>query len=99
PVVVEEVEEVAVVEEQPAAEGGDQDLEMFDQAFDQLGGQPAAAAEEEKAFSGLRLAPAPEEVAAAPAEEAAPQPTELTAPEDSEVLHGLMNEQEAAAEA
>ena len=88
---VEEVEEVVVSEEAPAAHEED-DLQMFDKAFDSLGGPREQ--DDQKAFGGLHLAPEPE-TAAEPVAEEASQPTELSAPDDDAVLSGLMAEGEA----
>jgi DNA repair exonuclease SbcCD ATPase subunit len=73
--VVDEVEEVEVEEEKP---GGDDDLEMFDKAFDSLGG-PAATAP-----SG-----AAGESAAAPVITPPPPPAEISAPADDAMLDSL----------
>jgi DNA-binding response OmpR family regulator/outer membrane murein-binding lipoprotein Lpp len=95
-VVVEEVEDLT---EQPQDDSGDDDLKMFDQAFDSLGGPATApsshagAAETER-FAGLHAVPAPEDgTHAAGSYEEAAQPTELTAPDDEAVLHGLLHDE------
>ena len=93
--VVEEVEEVSIDESNTASDA--EDLEMFDQAFDNLSPPSAAQAsnEEEKAFGNLRLAPAPaDEVQVADDEPA--MPTELSAPDDDAVLRGLENDDSPA---
>jgi len=76
--VVEEVEEVEVQEEQAA---GDDDLEMFDKAFDSLGA-PAVApqAQGTTRFAAKSEANAP--IATPPP----PPPTEISAPPDQDVL-------------
>jgi CheY-like chemotaxis protein len=80
--VVEEVEEVEVQEEQPQ---GDEDLAMFDKAFDSLGA-PAPQTDQTRRFSAAR---AQKPAAAASEEEEEHQPTELTAPDDDAVLNTL----------
>ena len=95
PMTVDEVEEVvSVTEEQQADSSGDDDLRMFDQAFDSLGGPGSShPSTDTERFSGLHAVPAPEEHASGhDAEEHAAQPTELTAPDDEAVLHGLLHE-------
>ena len=77
--VVEEVEEVEVHEEQPA--GGDDDLDMFDKAFDSLGA-PAVSGQAEGTQRFAEAQPAPEP-------EPPPAPTELSAPPDETVLDTL----------
>jgi len=107
-VVVEEVEEVMQVSEEAPAEHPDDDLKMFDQAFDALESKPADGSDA-KAFAGLRLAPAPghesaphhdsNDAGAQGQGEEEPrqhEPTELTAPDDDAVLHGLMGGEEGA---
>jgi DNA-binding response OmpR family regulator len=103
-----EVEEVVSVDEHPSDH--DDDLEMFDQAFDSLGAQAAATSDSStERFSGLRLAPDPDAGSPPPPpheegheqEQHAQldaQPTELTAPDDDAVLHGLLHEGEGGAE-
>ena len=86
--VVEEVEDEEIVEvhEEPQ-QLDDDDLDMFDKAFDSLGGapqQPAAAG-----FAG----PQPD----AAAEDESRQPTELTAPDDDAVLRSLVQGEEPVA--
>jgi CheY-like chemotaxis protein len=78
-VVVEEVEEVVQVEEQAQGGSGDDDLDMFDKAFDSLGG---AAQEEAKAAAESE--PEPQEEPAAP--------REITAPDDETVLTAAAEE-------
>jgi CheY-like chemotaxis protein len=90
PLVVEEVEEVQELSEEPAQ--GDDDLEMFDKAFDSLGAPPAAAAEDDtRRFGDLSVVPdeAPQESLDLVLEDAHVPPTDLHAPDDSDVLHGL----------
>jgi CheY-like chemotaxis protein len=103
-----EVEEVVSVDEHPSDH--DDDLEMFDQAFDSLGAHAAATSDSStERFSGLRLAPDPDAGSPPPpphdeGHEQEPhaqldaQPTELTAPDDDAVLHGLLHEGEGGAE-
>ncbi len=100
-VVVEEVEDLT---EQPADDSGDDDLKMFDQAFDSLGGPAMAAsgnARDTERFAGLHAVPEQEEAHAQPSqdsfedEHAPPQHTELTAPDDDAVLHGLLHDETA----
>jgi len=89
--VVDEVEEVSVQEEQTT--GADDDLEMFDKAFDSLGA-PAVQAQPEQTS---RFSPPPPEAAPVTSldlEEETPaerQPTELSAPDDSTVLDSLQD--------
>jgi CheY-like chemotaxis protein len=85
--VVDEVEEVSVQEEQPAED----DLDMFDKAFDSLGGPAVQPAAEQTSRFGLNNEPS---VVAAPEpepeqEEPAREPTELSAPDDAAVLDTL----------
>jgi DNA-binding response OmpR family regulator/predicted nucleic acid-binding Zn-ribbon protein len=80
PLVVEEVEEVVEVK----GDGdGDDELEMFDKAFDSIGSAPGASASSAtNRFADLEAAPAddlPE----------AREPTELSAPEDDAILDSL----------
>jgi DNA-binding response OmpR family regulator len=88
PLVVEEVEEVVEL----AEEGGDKDLEMFDKAFDSLGGpgaQPAASPTRRFADGN-----------AAEAAPAAPKPAvalEVEAPADDAVLRTLVQGEEPVA--
>jgi CheY-like chemotaxis protein len=103
-----EVEEVVSVDEHPSDH--DDDLEMFDQAFDSLGAHAAATSDSStERFSGLRLAPDPDAGSPPPPphdegheqEQHAQldaQPTELSAPDDDAVLHGLLHEGEGGAE-
>jgi len=86
-VVVEEVEEVEVQEEHP--HGGDDELAMFDKAFDSLGGPAVQPAQEQTARFGLTQEPAH-------AEEEHKQPTELSAPDDAAVLDTLQDTDHAA---
>jgi DNA repair exonuclease SbcCD ATPase subunit len=83
-VVVEEVEEVVQLQEEAQQNGADDELEMFDKAFDSLGG--GVKPEEPGGTIRLTLAPVAEEEH---------QPTELSAPDDDAVLSGL---QEAGAD-
>jgi CheY-like chemotaxis protein len=89
PLVVEEVEEVQELSEEPAQ--ADDDLEMFDKAFDSLGAPPAPAAEDDRRFGDLSVVPdeAPQESLDLVLEDAHVPPTDLSAPDDSEMLHGL----------
>ncbi len=107
-VTVEDVEEVMQVSEETQADQHDDDLKMFDQAFDALESKSGDAGDA-KAFAGLRLAPVPDHQApplpeyrhAEALREEEPrqhEPTELTAPDDDAVLHGLMGGGEVAAE-
>jgi CheY-like chemotaxis protein/uncharacterized coiled-coil DUF342 family protein len=75
-VVVEEIEEV--VQEDAQQNGADDELEMFDKAFDSLGG----GVKPEVAGGTIRLT-------LAPIAEEEHQPTELSAPDDDAVLSGL----------
>jgi CheY-like chemotaxis protein len=83
-VVVEEMEEVVQLQEEAQQNGADDELEMFDKAFDSLGG--GVKPEEPGGTIRLTLAPVAEEEH---------QPTELSAPDDDAVLSGL---QEAGAD-
>ena len=76
--VVEEVEEVEVQEEQAA---GDDDLEMFDKAFDSLGA-PAVAPQAQGTTRFAAKAEANAPIATPPP----PPPTEISAPPDQAVL-------------
>jgi CheY-like chemotaxis protein len=93
PLVVEEVEEVQELSEEPAH--ADDDLEMFDKAFDSLGAPPAPAAEDDRRFGDLSVvtdeaaAEAPQESLDLVLEDPHVPPTDLSAPDDSEMLHGL----------
>jgi CheY-like chemotaxis protein len=85
---IEEVEEVDVHdEEQPS---GDEDLELFDKAFESLG-SASSPPEQTTRFSDLQASPAaPRRELARPARpEKKKQPTELTAPDDDAVLNSL----------
>ena len=93
PLVVEEVEEVQELAEEPAQ--ADDDLEMFDKAFDSLGAPPAAS-EDTHRFGDLSVVPdeslgeaPPEAPAEALLEDAHVPPADLEAPNDSDVLHSL----------
>ena len=90
---VEELEELVEIDEEvePASErsGGDEDLAMFDQAFDAL--KPTNGAAPEK--HGARPAAQAKTRSTQPAR----QPTELTAPSDDEML-GLTDDAELAIE-
>ena len=80
PLVVDEVEEVVEVSE--GDRGGDDELEMFDKAFDSLGsagGQVVTGPT--RRFAEGQLATSPEK--------APKEPTELTAPDDDAVLRSL----------
>ena len=92
--VVEEVEEVQELSEEPAQ--ADDDLEMFDKAFDSLGAPPAPAPEEDaRRFGDLSVVPdevqaeAPQESLDLVLDDPHVPPTDLSAPDDSEMLHGL----------
>jgi DNA-binding response OmpR family regulator len=85
PLVVEEVEEVVEIQE----EGGDDELEMFDKAFDSLGsGGGQAGPATTSRFADGQSANVPEK--------AKREPTELSAPDDDAVLRSLTREDEAA---
>jgi CheY-like chemotaxis protein len=97
PLMVEEVEEVQELSEEPAQH--DDDLEMFDKAFDSLGVPPAMPAQDDDArpFGDLTVVQ-DEAVSEAPSEAPAEMlleedahvpPTDLSTPDDSDVLHGL----------
>lgn len=82
PLVVEEVEEVVEIQEEA---GGDDELEMFDKAFDSLGssgGQPVPSATTRFAEGQGGKA---EELELKELKD----PTELSAPDDDAVLHSL----------
>jgi CheY-like chemotaxis protein len=85
---VEEVEEVIQLQDEARHNGADDELEMFDKAFDSLGG----GVKPEEAGGTMRLTLAP--LAEMPAENER-QPTELSAPDDEAFLSGL---QETGAE-
>ena len=87
-VVVEEVEEVEVHEEQP--EHHDDDLDMFDKAFDSLGGPTVTP----QAEGTQRFAPTPPAAEAAPPEELVP---EAAVPADEAVLDSLGHHEDAGA--
>ncbi len=90
PLVVEEVEEVVELPE----EAGDRDLEMFDKAFDSLGGAAGAPAP----GPGSRFADA--DAAPAKKPEARPPPKtslEVAAPADDAVLGSLVQGEEPVA--
>ena len=83
---VDDVEEVVQLDE--SATEGDEDLEMFDQAFESL--KPVEPAPLERPH--LRLAPEPEagqETAAADEHEPLSAPTEVSAPSDDQILAGF----------
>jgi DNA-binding response OmpR family regulator len=85
PLVVEEVEEVVEIQEEA---GGDDELEMFDKAFDSLGsagGQPVPSATTRFQGQGGKA----EELAL----EELKEPTELSAPDDDSVLRSLEQEE------
>ncbi len=84
--VIEEVEEVPVQEDEAA--GGDDDLDMFDRAFDSLGGPSQPPPATTARFGDLQLAPDP------PPDAEEKQPTELSAPDDDAVLNSLVHEEE-----
>ena len=102
-VVVEEVEDLTAESAEDST--SDDDLKMFDQAFDSLGGPATAAsinAGESEPFSGLHAVPEPDEnrghaqeasQGAYEQDHGESQRTELTAPDDEAVLHGLMHEE------
>src|SRR5207253_2776257 len=79
PLVVDEVEEVVEVSE--GDRGGDDELEMFDKAFDSLGsaGGQVVTGPTRRFAEGLATSP----------EKAPKEPTELTAPDDDAVLRSL----------
>jgi len=85
--VVEEVEEEIVeVHEEAQPLTDDDDLDMFDKAFDSLGGTPQApAARFDEPQDGATL------------EEESKQPTELSAPDDDAVLRSLVQGEEPVA--
>jgi CheY-like chemotaxis protein len=101
PLMVEEVEEVQELSEESAQQ--DDDLEMFDKAFDSLGvppSNPPPQEEEGPRFGDLTVVPdeaVSEPPPEAPAEgllsDASPDahvpPADLSAPDDSDVLNGL----------
>jgi len=80
PLVVDEVEEVVEISEGDA--GGDDELDMFDKAFDSLGSAGG------QVVSGPTTRFADGQVATAP-ERAPKRPTELSAPDDDAVLRSL----------
>jgi len=85
PLLVEEVEEVEQVIE-TAAGGGDDELDMFDKAFDSIGAAGGASAPSSTSrFADPEIAP---DLAPAPAAEER-EPTELSAPEDDAFLDSL----------
>jgi CheY-like chemotaxis protein len=88
---VEEVEEVQDLQEAHGADHHDDDLAMFDKAFDSLGGAAAQASqpppEETRRFGDLSV------VADEPAHT---PPTEITAPDDADILNALHDDQAAA---
>ncbi|HTO96304.1 MAG TPA: response regulator [Myxococcales bacterium] len=88
PLVVEEVEEVVELAEEG---GGDRDLEMFDKAFDSLGGAGAQPAPSPTS----RFADGNGPEAAAPARPAVA--IEVAAPADDAVLHSLVQGEEPVA--
>ena len=87
---IEEVEEVVVHEEQPP---GEDDLELFDKAFDSLGGA-SSPPEQTTRFSDLHGSPAAPRAQGGERSEKAErkEPTELSAPDDDAVLHSLQSE-------
>lgn len=86
---IEEVEEVEVHEEQPS---GEDDLELFDKAFDSLGGA-SSPPEQTTRFSDLQTAPAARgQDAGRSAKAERKEPTELSAPDDDAVLNSLESE-------
>jgi DNA-binding response OmpR family regulator len=99
PLVVEEVEEVQELSEEPAQ--ADDDLEMFDKAFDSLGAPPALPAQQDEEDESRRfgdLSVVPDEALVETAQEAPADmlledahvpPADLEAPNDSDVLHSL----------
>ena len=91
---VEELEELVEIDEEvePASErsSGDEDLAMFDQAFDAL--KPTNGAAPEK--HGARPAAQAKTRSTQPAR----QPTELTAPSDDDEMLGLTDDAELAIE-
>ena len=84
PLLIEEVEEVEQVLEPEA--GGDDELDMFDKAFDSIGAAGGASAPSSTSrFADPEIAP---DLAPAPAAEER-EPTELSAPEDDAFLDSL----------
>src|SRR5438067_8617779 len=88
--VVDEVEEVVEISE--ADGGGDDELEMFDKAFDSLGSAGG------QVVTGPTTRFADEQLATAP-EKAPRQRTELSAPDDDAVLRSLTQEYDGPAPA
>jgi DNA-binding response OmpR family regulator/uncharacterized coiled-coil DUF342 family protein len=89
--VVEEVEEEIVeFQEEPQQLADDDDLDMFDRAFDSLGGTPQPPPAPTARFDEPQQAGAGED-------EASRQPTELSAPDDDAVLRSLVQEEQPAA--
>ncbi|MGE5047560.1 MAG: response regulator [Deltaproteobacteria bacterium] len=89
--VVEEVEEEIVeVQEEPQQLADDDDLDMFDRAFDSLGGTPQPPPAPTTRFDEPRQG-------AAGVDEESRQPTELSAPDDDAVLRSLVQGEEPAA--
>jgi CheY-like chemotaxis protein len=88
--VVEEVEDEEIVEvhEEPQ-QLDDDDLDMFDKAFDSLGGAP-----QQPAVATARFDEAPQD---AGADDQSRQPTELSAPDDDAVLRSLVQGEEPVA--
>ena len=90
PLLVEDVEEVVELQ----AEGADDELEMFDKAFDNIGtdgGPPGPDATTR--FADLQGSSEGEPAAMSR------EPTELSAPEDDAFLHSLQDDEPAAARA
>jgi CheY-like chemotaxis protein len=88
--VEEDVEEVVQLDE--SAPQGDDDMEMFDQAFESL--KPIEPAPLERPH--LRLAPEPESgvESAARDEETLSAPTEVSAPSDDQILAGFSSDED-----
>jgi DNA-binding response OmpR family regulator len=84
PLVVEEVEEVVELQE----EGGDDELDMFDKAFDSLGSPGQAAPATTTRFADGQGGAAPDKPKR--------QPIELSAPDDDAVLRSLTQGDEFA---
>ncbi|MFL5421450.1 MAG: response regulator [Myxococcales bacterium] len=87
-VLVDDVEEVVHLDE--TGTEGDQDLEMFDQAFENL--KPIEPAPLERPH--LRLAPEPAQDAAFGDDEPLLAPTVVSAPTDDQILAGLTDDED-----
>jgi len=92
PLLVEEVEEVEEVMETDAGGGGDDELDMFDKAFDSIGnGGGGSAPSPTSRFADPQITAEPEPAAQAR------EPTELSAPEDDAFLDSLTDGRPPAA--